>query len=54
MELYQADDHYILQDGDFSLWCSRTDGKLIPQTGKYKHHWKKCPVQTCLVVISYF
>ena len=34
MELFQTDDHYIVQDGQHSLWCSRSDGKLIPQEGK--------------------
>ena len=34
MELFQTDDHYIVQDGQHSLWCSRSDGKLIPQHGK--------------------
>ncbi|XP_033632502.1 phosphatidylinositide phosphatase SAC2-like [Asterias rubens] len=34
MELFQTDDHYIVQDGQHSLWCSRSaDGKLIPQHG---------------------
>ncbi|XP_063163310.1 phosphatidylinositide phosphatase SAC2 [Candoia aspera] len=28
MELFQAKDHYILQQGDRALWCSRTDGSL--------------------------
>lgn len=34
MELYQAEDNYIIQDKDSSLWCSRVDGKLVPQPGK--------------------
>ncbi|XP_038045460.1 phosphatidylinositide phosphatase SAC2-like [Patiria miniata] len=33
MELFQTDDHYIVQDGQHSLWCSRSDGKLEPQHG---------------------
>ncbi len=34
MELFQTDDHYIVQDGQHSLWCNRSaDGKLIPQHG---------------------
>ncbi|XP_022080789.1 phosphatidylinositide phosphatase SAC2-like [Acanthaster planci] len=33
MELFQTDDHYIVQDGQHSLWCSRSDGKLDPQEG---------------------
>ncbi|XP_072177486.1 phosphatidylinositide phosphatase SAC2-like [Diadema setosum] len=33
MELHQTDDNYIIQDKDFSLWCSRVDGKLTPQPG---------------------
>ncbi|XP_078670438.1 phosphatidylinositide phosphatase SAC2-like isoform X3 [Branchiostoma floridae x Branchiostoma belcheri] len=34
MELYQAHDHYILLDGEHSLWCSRFDGKLTARTGE--------------------
>ncbi|XP_074643385.1 phosphatidylinositide phosphatase SAC2-like isoform X2 [Tubulanus polymorphus] len=30
MELYEARDHYILQDGDFSLWCNRSNGDIFP------------------------
>ncbi|XP_053548633.1 phosphatidylinositide phosphatase SAC2 [Bombina bombina] len=28
MELFQAKDHYILQNGESALWCSRQDGSL--------------------------
>ncbi|TSK22690.1 Phosphatidylinositide phosphatase SAC2 [Bagarius yarrelli] len=28
MELFQAKDHYILQNGDIALWCSRKDGSM--------------------------
>ncbi|KAI2557461.1 inositol polyphosphate-5-phosphatase F [Homo sapiens] len=28
MELFQAKDHYILQQGERALWCSRRDGGL--------------------------
>ncbi|XP_017279824.1 phosphatidylinositide phosphatase SAC2 [Kryptolebias marmoratus] len=28
MELFQAKDDYILQSGDFALWCSRKDGTM--------------------------
>ncbi|XP_044295993.1 phosphatidylinositide phosphatase SAC2 isoform X2 [Varanus komodoensis] len=28
MELFQAKDHYILQQGEWALWCSRADGSL--------------------------
>ncbi|XP_034993179.2 phosphatidylinositide phosphatase SAC2 [Zootoca vivipara] len=28
MELFQAKDHYILQQGERALWCSRSDGSL--------------------------
>ncbi|KAM6186343.1 phosphatidylinositide phosphatase SAC2 isoform 1-T1 [Rhynchocyon petersi] len=28
MELFQAKDHYILQQGERALWCSRRDGSL--------------------------
>ncbi|CAG5125736.1 unnamed protein product, partial [Candidula unifasciata] len=33
MELFQTDLHYILLDGEHSLWCSRTTGKLEPKKG---------------------
>ncbi|KAJ6669022.1 hypothetical protein lerEdw1_007831 [Lerista edwardsae] len=34
MELFQAKDHYILQQGERALWCSRSDGsfQLRPAT----------------------
>uniref|UniRef100_A0A6J0T0K2 Phosphatidylinositide phosphatase SAC2 isoform X2 n=1 Tax=Pogona vitticeps TaxID=103695 RepID=A0A6J0T0K2_9SAUR len=34
MELFQAKDHYILQQGEWALWCSRADGsfQLRPAT----------------------
>ncbi|XP_023931894.1 phosphatidylinositide phosphatase SAC2-like [Lingula anatina] len=33
MELFEARDHYIIQEGDNSLWCSRFDGSLVAKTG---------------------
>ncbi|BFY98337.1 hypothetical protein BsWGS_01378 [Bradybaena similaris] len=33
MHLFQTDSHYILSDGEYSLWCSRLTGKLEPKTG---------------------
>ncbi|XP_070539882.1 phosphatidylinositide phosphatase SAC2-like isoform X2 [Ptychodera flava] len=33
MELFQAHDHYIIQDGEYSLWCNRFDGRLTPRSG---------------------
>ncbi|XP_077870090.1 phosphatidylinositide phosphatase SAC2-like [Saccoglossus kowalevskii] len=33
MELFQAHDHYIIQDGEHSLWCNRFDGRLSPRSG---------------------
>ncbi|CAL1531725.1 unnamed protein product, partial [Lymnaea stagnalis] len=33
MELFQTDLHYIILDGDFSLWCNRSNGKLEPRIG---------------------
>lgn len=34
MELFQAKDHYILQQGERALWCSRRDGGLQLRPGK--------------------
>lgn len=33
MELYHTEDHFILHDGDFSLWCDRSRGTLEPKKG---------------------
>lgn len=33
MEVYHTEDHYILHDGDFSLWCDRARGTLEPKKG---------------------
>lgn len=33
MELYQTDNHYIILDGEYSLWCSRKHGTLEAKTG---------------------
>ncbi|CAH1784736.1 unnamed protein product [Owenia fusiformis] len=33
MELFESEDHYILQDGDHALWCDRRSGLLDPKTG---------------------
>lgn len=30
-----TESHYILQDGEYSLWCSRSDGSLVPKDGKF-------------------
>lgn len=35
MELFQAKDDYILQSGDFALWCSRKDGTMAVRPGRY-------------------
>lgn len=34
MELFQAKDHYILQQGERALWCSRRDGGLHLRPGE--------------------
>ncbi|XP_052772065.1 phosphatidylinositide phosphatase SAC2-like [Mya arenaria] len=33
MEVYQTDNHYIILDGEYSLWCSRRHGTLEPRPG---------------------
>ena len=33
MELFMTESHYIVQDGEFSLWCERSSGKLVPKEG---------------------
>lgn len=35
MELYQTENHYILLEGDYSLWCSRIRGTLEAKKGIY-------------------
>lgn len=39
MELYQTENHYVLLDGDFSLWCSRSDGSIKAGTGELPSSW---------------
>ena len=34
MEVFQTNDHYIVLNGDYSLWCSRKHGKLEAKSGK--------------------
>lgn len=33
MQLFQSEDHYILHDGEFSLWCCRQSGSLEAKKG---------------------
>ena len=33
MELFEEKEHYIIQNGDFALWCNRQTGSLIPKRG---------------------
>lgn len=35
MELFQAKDHYILQQENRALWCSRVDGSLQLRAGEF-------------------
>ena len=35
MELYETESHYIILDGDYTLWCNRTTGDLEPKLGLY-------------------
>jgi hypothetical protein len=35
MELYEARDHYIIQDGNNTLWCNRFDGAMFAGTGMF-------------------
>lgn len=37
MEVYQTDNHYIILDGEYSLWCSRKHGTLEAKTGRIKN-----------------
>lgn len=34
MELFQAKDHYILQQGERALWCHRADGTFQLRPGE--------------------
>lgn len=36
IQVFHTEDHYILQDGDFTLWCSRTTGALEPKKGDFQ------------------
>jgi len=37
IQVFHTEDHYILQDGDFTLWCSRSSGELEPKRGRQNH-----------------
>lgn len=37
MELFEARDHFIIQNGEYALWANRFDGSLSARTGK---NWK--------------
>lgn len=39
MEVYQTESHYVLFDGDYSLWCSRSDGSIKAGTGELPPSW---------------
>ena len=34
MELFEERDHFIVQAGDYALWCNRFDGSLTAKRGK--------------------
>ncbi|ELU14930.1 hypothetical protein CAPTEDRAFT_227829 [Capitella teleta] len=34
MELFEARDHYIIQNGEHGLWCNRNTGTLTPKRGE--------------------
>lgn len=43
MELFQTDDHYIIYDNEFSLWCNRKDGHLEPKPGiSFSERYNRC------------
>lgn len=42
MEVYQTDNHYIILDGEYSLWCSRKHGTLEAKTGRIKNGAVPC------------
>jgi len=33
MELFEKQGYYIINNGEYSLWCSRTDGSMEPKRG---------------------
>jgi len=33
MELFEKEGYYIIKNGEYSLWCSRTDGSMDPKRG---------------------
>ena len=35
MEVFESQEHFIVQRGDFSLWCSRRNGSLVAKKGPY-------------------
>lgn len=39
MQLFQSEDHYILHDGEFSLWCCRQSGSLEAKKGFHMNNY---------------
>ena len=35
MELFEKEGYYIIKNGEYSLWCSRTDGSMDPKRGVF-------------------
>lgn len=35
-----TESHYIVQDGEFSLWCDRSNGKLVPKEGMVERKFR--------------
>jgi len=35
MELFEKEGYYIIKNGEYSLWCSRIDGSMVPKRGQY-------------------
>lgn len=52
MELYQAQDNFIILNGPDSLWCNRLDGRLQPRFGKKRDHFKALQIRRSLSLID--
>ena len=46
MQLFQSDDHYILHDGEYSLWCCRHSGTLEAKKGFVIHYNNSITIYT--------
>ncbi len=51
MELFEARDHFIIQNGEHALWCNRFDGSLTARRGKKNAFSSACVMSKLLTFV---